>query len=676
MMQLMSVQERDKKPATKQSIMDGLPVIDATISLINSLDDSSCSICMGDFIVGDRLTSLPCGHHFHVSDNAAVSGEDECGGLMSWLQKCNECPMCRYKLEPEGNSSASVLDMGSPWMCPGCDRENPGDMVTGRNARCACGVNRNVVLLLDRSNHLDEIVTACADICRRITRCHNAPEVNQNEETAISHAIDLLAESSAVSTLESQNWEVKAHVTGLLRAILMKETQFPVILLCTNSRAVLRHIHKKLQNLHVCRFSFHTRPTSTLPVFQIYPPEYQMCFPLLDNTKEFISDNYHILSEIASLAAAHVSPELWDCVGAALLPGFEKSNWSLSEPFLLMGHGERDITVLTKCLGIDLGTIAVVENILVQVLMLEGGALPVKEEVKNIAIDAIFEIMKSAAQEEEGWECPGCDQPMSADLTKCSHCNVDRKVLRRSQAADVASIAEDLKSTYILTLNYRSFRNPSSELRSQTLDAITLLDDSEALHALEESGWELRSHFISMFHCIMNGGKTYPIFGLDKNSRALIRILHRQLANVHPFDAPYFDLDLSASTGITLPDELFKRGTYEQMVRQNIDLFDEIAGDIVYSSTDHRYDKNVVAPIQTLTSMGWKIANELDRIRRGDLREESELDSTLDRNSAGVVRVMLYLVNEREVGMGISNRRRTRGEPEKKKSWFQKLFGK
>lgn len=672
-MQLISAQERDKKPATKQSIIDDLPVINATITLVNSLEDPSCSICMGDFIVGDRLTSLPCGHHFHISDNSAVSGEDECGGIISWLQKCNECPMCRYKLEPEGNTTSSIMDMASPWVCPGCDKENPGDAVAGRNARCSCGVNRNVVLLLHRSTHLDEVIATCEDICRRISRCQSAPQVNQNEEAAIADAISCLGESPAMSTLESQNWEIKNHITGLLKAILLREKMFPVILLCTNSRAVLRHIHKKLHNLHVCSFTFHTQPTSSAPVTDIYPADYQICYPLLENTKDFIADNFLILSEIASLTVAEVSQELRELAGSALLPGFEKSNWSLSEPFQLLCHGERDIEVLTKGLGIDLGSVAVVENILVQVLLLEGGALPVRDEVKNVALDAIFQIMRESSMEELSWDCPGCDKTLTGDMTKCDHCNVDRKVLRRSQASDVVALTEDLKSIYVLSLHYRSLVDPDSEVRCRTLDAITALDNNETLHSLEGSGWELRSHFISMFHCIVNGGKTYPIFGLDKNSRALIRLLHRHLANVHPFDASFFDLDLRPTKSIELPDSLFKSGTYESVVRQNIDLFDELTGDIVYSCTDHRYEKHVLTPVQTLISMGWRIGDELKRIRSGELRDVSAL-APLDANSAGVIRVMLHLVNEREAQLGIS--RRNAPSSGKKKSWFQRLFGK
>ncbi|KAL2930087.1 putative E3 ubiquitin-protein ligase RHY1A, partial [Bienertia sinuspersici] len=44
---------------------------------------TECSICLENFVEGNELINLPCGHRFHTS----------C--LYPWLQTCGECPYCR-----------------------------------------------------------------------------------------------------------------------------------------------------------------------------------------------------------------------------------------------------------------------------------------------------------------------------------------------------------------------------------------------------------------------------------------------------------------------------------------------------------------------------------------------------------------------------------------------------
>ena len=42
----------------------------------------SCSVCMDDYVDGDRLATMPCGHSFHL------------GCLRPWLERSRRCPMC------------------------------------------------------------------------------------------------------------------------------------------------------------------------------------------------------------------------------------------------------------------------------------------------------------------------------------------------------------------------------------------------------------------------------------------------------------------------------------------------------------------------------------------------------------------------------------------------------
>ena len=52
----------------------------------DDMDDlllSDCSVCLEDFVIGDKLTILPCYHNFHSS----------C--VKEWLRHSHNCPLCR-----------------------------------------------------------------------------------------------------------------------------------------------------------------------------------------------------------------------------------------------------------------------------------------------------------------------------------------------------------------------------------------------------------------------------------------------------------------------------------------------------------------------------------------------------------------------------------------------------
>jgi len=48
-----------------------------------SINEPNCMICLEEFADGDKLTELPCGHHFHSAD---------CIG--TWLTEKPVCPLC------------------------------------------------------------------------------------------------------------------------------------------------------------------------------------------------------------------------------------------------------------------------------------------------------------------------------------------------------------------------------------------------------------------------------------------------------------------------------------------------------------------------------------------------------------------------------------------------------
>ena len=71
--------------------------IDAIMNLLPSSeikekkdgDNNNCIVCLNDFEIGDKVTSLPCLHMFHT----------DC--IKNWLQSKNHCPICKYSITEE-----------------------------------------------------------------------------------------------------------------------------------------------------------------------------------------------------------------------------------------------------------------------------------------------------------------------------------------------------------------------------------------------------------------------------------------------------------------------------------------------------------------------------------------------------------------------------------------------
>ena len=77
----------------------------------------SCSICLDEFKLGERVLELPCEpskHYFHIKN-------ENCEGIIPWLSHNNTCPMCRYEFptpveEPEEQEEPEGQEVEMPSM--------------------------------------------------------------------------------------------------------------------------------------------------------------------------------------------------------------------------------------------------------------------------------------------------------------------------------------------------------------------------------------------------------------------------------------------------------------------------------------------------------------------------------------------------------------------------------
>mmetsp|Transcript_18049 Transcript_18049/g.26554 ORF Transcript_18049/g.26554 Transcript_18049/m.26554 type:complete len:810 (+) Transcript_18049:106-2535(+) len=705
-----AAEQSSKQAATKQSVIDALPVEKMRPGLISDPEKASCAICQVDFVSGESVTHLPCGHYFHHKGEVEAAEEEDCAGIVSWLKNSHECPLCRHKLEADV-PPVSCLDMSAEWKCPGCDEVHPGDMLRGRNAQCSCGVTRNVVLLLSRSDHFTSTLNQCVTFCRRVFDAirEGSNSLSSSVQTSLMERLEELVQQSSVVTLQEQHWEVQLHIRALFTAMIEGETHFPILLTCPNSRAVLRHIHIRLSQLRSPGFQFHTR--STGPVTgEDTTVDLPRRYPLLPNVQGFIKQNTYMFDEVAKLLTSNPSQRLCTLVGSVLLPKLTAGNWKLEEAYRLLSAGERDLSQLTRGLGLDLGSSAVIEHMWIRVMQTEGRAIETSHSTNGAGVPAELQSlyqMLSAIEGDSGvsdpelsqlisamreigegcgtspWECPGCDAEVTGEACTCG---VERKVLLRFRGSDVTTVTERLQGLYISALAFRMDNHANRNTRLLIEREMEEFKGCTEARKLEDGGWRITGHFLSLLQCVLSGGSQYPIFGLDNNSRGLIRLIHRELANVHLPLASFFEIDLAPTNRFTLPDS-FIRPSFEALARETKSLVDEISGCIVYSSVEMRWAPLHERRLPHLEACGWKLTEPIRKMVSG-VRDVQEITGGVDANSAGMATLILACVIRREGGdmsvlqhttastttSGQSDDGNTTSRPRSSQSWGARLF--
>lgn len=94
------LQQGSRTGATSQDInnMTASWVVDDVGKLPEELH--SCSVCLEDICVGDRVRTLPCLHTFH------------CGCAEEWLKKKKVCPLCQFPID--GQQDGEDAGLGVP----------------------------------------------------------------------------------------------------------------------------------------------------------------------------------------------------------------------------------------------------------------------------------------------------------------------------------------------------------------------------------------------------------------------------------------------------------------------------------------------------------------------------------------------------------------------------------
>ena len=68
----------------KNSVLDEKEI---TQSILEKGEQKNCSICLEDFVVGDKIIYLPCFHYYH----------SKC--IDTWVKNSDKCPLCNNEIK-------------------------------------------------------------------------------------------------------------------------------------------------------------------------------------------------------------------------------------------------------------------------------------------------------------------------------------------------------------------------------------------------------------------------------------------------------------------------------------------------------------------------------------------------------------------------------------------------
>jgi len=141
------------RPPASEDAINGCPMIEITEMHVEKKE--SCSICMEEFKLQEKVMELPCQHMYHK----------DC--VVTWLKTNNTCPVCRFELattngcEKESNENGQQSNENQDQFMEIVDESN--------------GNETREVQVID----LDEILDSEYETWRQMSQNNNNPTPNE-----------------------------------------------------------------------------------------------------------------------------------------------------------------------------------------------------------------------------------------------------------------------------------------------------------------------------------------------------------------------------------------------------------------------------------------------------------------------------------------------------------------
>ena len=78
---------RKKEKKTIDNLADYIDEQSLTKDMLEKGEQKNCSICLEDFVVGDKIIYLPCFHYYH----------SKC--IEKWMHNSDKCPLCNNEIK-------------------------------------------------------------------------------------------------------------------------------------------------------------------------------------------------------------------------------------------------------------------------------------------------------------------------------------------------------------------------------------------------------------------------------------------------------------------------------------------------------------------------------------------------------------------------------------------------
>ncbi len=78
---------KNHKKKTVDNLAELIEERSLTKEMLEKGEQKSCSICLDDFVVGDKIMYLPCFHYYH----------SKC--IEKWMQNSDKCPLCNNEIK-------------------------------------------------------------------------------------------------------------------------------------------------------------------------------------------------------------------------------------------------------------------------------------------------------------------------------------------------------------------------------------------------------------------------------------------------------------------------------------------------------------------------------------------------------------------------------------------------
>ena len=714
--------KKKKETTTLKSFRQSLPVIKyakpsssprdnrAALSRTNSLDVAGpaatsasgsathsnvicteCIFCCEDFVEGEEVTCLPCGHHFHRGTEASHSliggaeteQEDEkCHGVLGWIKDHNDCPICRATLPTEEKETAS----SDKWTCPLCDTELDSTFT------CApCGVRRNVLYTAER----DTTVALFEAAEELFMRCHAQPPVpvakegegeGEGEAAKARKVRDKLEKDIAkvvdgpnMSDLMKNNWNIKDLVKSMLNKALQgeREVSFDAAGIDSNSVALftilLNRIRKRAAGAggaagegpptspFEMRVQMHRNGDSgsasagnwTCPLCATACSggDCQTCgvnSNVMGASKSSARSIFETAEDLFTRCLARdpgddrAHLQLWTEMGALFKQrDFEAAlahGWAFRHGLrkILVGALEKSPRVVVQSRHMDLGSCALLATFI--------------NKVKDRGMELTLVLPPVPKTR---WTCPLCSKAQVSMRTTECECGVEHKIFPLSNSA-TCDVFDEIEEVFMACV-----QGHGSKVKLRA-DIDALFKPKSALEGLQSSGWAIKDGVRALLNEALSGReeiKFMPGLLADPNSKGLFAILVNRLRDrLEELPPPGVATRLqppvatSSAQPVSVSSSRFPVKAHSRaFIRAHAALFTTIAKMVAAqggSNESWATLENVV--LAKFEKDNWKIAKAIKMMRDERCRDILQLTSGIDSNSGLIIEFILQLVDRFE----------------------------